>query len=105
MNKTSVILRFIKRSIYSLSDKYSLLHTLYITAKTSTVYITVQLQLQDHRKDVPIMGSLGGSSSNAESYNLCDSMLHDIPVFPKRKEIAYSEKRPDSSFQTCGRLL
>lgn len=38
------------------------------------------------------MDSLGGSSSNAaesydyaaESYDFCDSMLHDIPVFPKR---------------------
>lgn len=51
------------------------------------------------------MNSLGGSSSNAESYDLCDSMLQDIPVFPKRNEIAYSEKRPDSSFWTFDRLL
>lgn len=60
-----------------------------------------------------VMDSLGGSSSNAaesydyaaESYDFCDSMLHDIPVFPKRNEVAYSEKRPDSSFWTCDRLL
>lgn len=59
------------------------------------------------------MDSLGGSSSNAaesydyaaESYDFCDSMLHDITVFPKRNEVAYSEKRPDSSFWTCDRLL
>lgn len=54
---------------------------------------TVQFYLQTHKKDTPITESSGGCNSNDESYGLYDSMLHDIPLFPERNGIAYSEEK------------